>query len=121
MASSNYEYLANWDLNVPKTQSNQPRRTRENVRQNTMQMKTIQERRRKSSERRRNEAIAQFPIITTQGICVRCDRRKIPDRRISNIIVRETYLNEEVFDTLFSNYLNYKERLRLLAARSKSS
>ncbi len=72
------------------------------------------ERRRKSSERRRNEAIAQFPIITTQGICVRKDRRKIPDRRMSNIIVKETVMQEEVFETLFSNYLKYKERLRLM-------
>ena len=72
------------------------------------------ERRKKSSERRRNEAIAQFPIITTQGICVRRDRRKIPDRRMSNIIVRETVMKEEVFETLFSNYLEYKKRLEFI-------
>ena len=72
------------------------------------------ERRKKSSERRRNEAIAQFPIITTQGICVRRDRRKIPDRRMSNIIVRETVMKEEIFETLFSNYLEYKKRIELI-------
>ena len=68
------------------------------------------ERRKKSSERRRHEAIAQFPIITTQGICLRSDRRKIPDRRMSNIIVHETAVSEKVFRVLFSGYLKYKKR-----------
>ena len=77
------------------------------------------ERRRLSSERRRNEAITQFPIITTQGICVRKERRKIPDRRMSNIIVRETVMKEEVFETLFSNYLQYKERIKLMKSMKK--
>ena len=72
------------------------------------------ERRKKSSERRHNDSIAQFPIITTQGICVRKERRKIPERRMSNIVVRETVMQEEVFETLFSNYLKYKERLKLM-------
>ena len=72
------------------------------------------ERRKKSSERRHGDTVAQFPIITTQGICVRKERRKIPERRMSNIIVRETVMNEEVFETLFSNYLQYKERAKLI-------
>ena len=50
----------------------------------------IKERRKMPFERRGNESIAQFPIITTQGICVRRDRRKIPDRRMSNIVVRQS-------------------------------
>ncbi len=72
------------------------------------------ERRKKSSERRHNDSIAQFPIITTQGICVRKERRKIPERRMSNIVVRETVMQEEVFETLFSNYLKYKERQKII-------
>ena len=71
------------------------------------------ERRKKSSERRHSDNITQFPIITTQGICVRKERRKIPERRMSNIVVKETVMNEEVFETLFSNYLAYKARLKL--------
>ena len=101
-------------------QNSKPRQPRRRVRTQSSANQTRQlkkkaiERRRKSSERRRNEAIAQFPIITTQGICVRKDRRKIPDRRMSNIIVKETVMREEVFETLFSNYLQYKERLKLM-------
>ena len=72
------------------------------------------ERHKKSSERRHSDSITQFPIITTQGICVRKERRKIPERRMSNIIVKETVMNEEVFETLFSNYLAYKERMKLM-------
>lgn len=100
--------------------ANPTRRLRRRVRKKPVQVKSIQERRKKSSERRCNEAIAVFPIITTQGICVRRDRRKIPDRRMSNIVVRETHLKDEVFDMLFSNYLRYKERMRRRAARRKS-
>lgn len=72
------------------------------------------ERRKKSSERRHSDSITQFPIITTQGICVRKERRKIPERRMSNIVVKETVMNEEVFETLFSGYLAYKERMKLI-------
>ena len=106
---------------MPRTPSNLPRRPQRRIQKRSATTKTILERRKKSSERRRNEAIAQFPIITTQGICVRRDRRKIPDRRMSNIVVRETRLKEEVFDTLFSNYLRYKERMRRQALRRKST
>ena len=76
--------------------------------------KKTRERRKKSSERRHSDSITQFPIITTQGICVRKERRKIPERRMSNIVVKETVMNEEVFETLFSNYLAYKERIKLM-------
>jgi len=76
--------------------------------------KKLRERRKKSSERRHSDNVTQFPIITTQGICVRKERRKIPERRMSNIVVKETVMNEEVFETLFSNYLAYKERVKLM-------
>ncbi len=33
---------------------------------------------------------------------------------MSNIIVKETVMNEEVFETLFSSYLAHKERIRLM-------
>ncbi len=104
---------------MPKLEPNHARAVRTKVRRTTAGPSTIQERRKKTSERRRNEFIAQFPIITTQGICVRRDRRKMPDRRVANIVVREAKIKEEVFDTLFSNYLRYKERMRLHASRRK--
>ena len=87
-------------VNPPAASSNKNKKTRE--------------RRKKSSERRHSDNVTQFPIITTQGICVRKERRKIPERRMSNIVVKETVMNEEVFETLFSNYLAYKERLKLM-------
>ena len=106
---------------MPKIQAKPPRRGRRAVhKKSPARVNTIKDRRKKFSERRRNEAIAQFPIITTQGICVRRDRRKIPDRRISNIVVCMANLKEEVFDILFSNYLRYKERQEMLAQRKKS-
>ena len=97
---------------MQKTKSRQPER-RKATDSKTPHNKS-RERRKKSSERRHSDTIAQFPIITTQGICVRKERRKIPERRMSNIVVRETVMNEEVFETLFSNYLQYKERVNLI-------
>ena len=57
--------------------------------------------RRNKIERRSSEAITQFPIITTQGTCVRKDRRTIPERRISNIVVKEWSIKDSVFEVLF--------------------
>ncbi len=101
---------------MQKTKPHRPERRAGSLKNNSNK-NTPRERRKKSSERRHSDAIAQFPIITTQGICVRKERRKLPERRISNIVVRETIMNEEVFETLFSNYLKYQEKIRL--ARNK--
>jgi hypothetical protein len=99
---------------LQKTKSRQPERRRAVDSNASSTSNKSRERRKKSSERRHSDTIAQFPIITTQGICVRKERRKIPERRMSNIVVRETVMNEEVFETLFSNYLQYKERINLI-------
>ncbi len=99
---------------MQKTKSRQPERRRAVDSNASSKSNKPRERRKKSSERRHSDTIAQFPIITTQGICVRKERRKIPERRMSNIVVRETVMNEEVFETLFSNYLKYKERINLI-------
>ncbi|MDW3094758.1 MAG: hypothetical protein R8G33_03705 [Gammaproteobacteria bacterium] len=104
---------------MQKTKPRRPERRAGNLKKNTKEAYS-RERRKKSSERRHSETVAQFPIITTQGICVRKERRKLPERRISNIVVRETVMNEEVFETLFSNYLKYKERMRLAANKLNS-
>jgi hypothetical protein len=59
--------------------------------------------RRNKPERRSGAAINQFPILTQEGLNVRSDRRAIPERRISNIIVKEWFVKESIFKTLFKN------------------
>lgn len=58
--------------------------------------------RRNKPERRESAVVSQFPFITTQGSCIRKDRRAIPERRISKIIVKEWQIRESIFETLFS-------------------
>ena len=59
--------------------------------------------RRSSTERRSANQNQQFPVITRQGVCVRNDRRRHPDRRIS-IVVGESYIGEDAFEILFSRF-----------------
>ena len=60
--------------------------------------------RRTCNERRNSLQATQFPIITRHGVCVRNDRRRLPDRRISQIEVFEKNVREDTFDFLFSKY-----------------
>ncbi len=60
--------------------------------------------RRNKQDRRSTGSASQFPIITTQGTCIRNDRRTIPERRISNIVVKEWSVKNSIFKVLF----NYK-------------
>lgn len=53
------------------------------------------------NDRRTSMQAAQFPIITRNGVCVRTDRRRLPDRRVAKIEVGEANVREEVFDMLF--------------------
>ena len=57
--------------------------------------------RRNHIDRRTSMQAAQFPIITRNGVCVRGDRRRLPDRRVAKIKVDEANVREEVFDLLF--------------------
>ncbi len=59
--------------------------------------------RRNKPERRSGGAVIQFPILTDEGLNIRKDRRAIPERRISNIIVKEWFVKESIFETLFIN------------------
>lgn len=59
--------------------------------------------RRHNSDRRGTEVVVQFPIITTQGRCIRQDRRYTPERRISSIVVREWEVKNSIFDLLFKD------------------
>ena len=61
--------------------------------------------RRNKIERRRTGNAAQFPIITTQGSCIRKDRRCMPERRISNIVVKEWSIKSSIFNALFEDLL----------------
>jgi hypothetical protein len=80
------------------------------------------DRRMLSRERRGNEVITQFPIITKQGICVRRDRRKIPDRRMSQIVVRQATLRTEVFNVLFSKFVaSENDALTLRSLKNKKA
>ncbi len=58
--------------------------------------------RRNDNDRRTSMQAAQFPIITRNGVCVRGDRRRLPDRRVAKIEVDEAQVRDEVFDVLFS-------------------
>ncbi len=60
--------------------------------------------RRNNNERRNSLQTGQFPVITRHGVCVRNDRRKFPDRRISNIQVGESHIGDDVFELLFSRF-----------------
>jgi len=62
--------------------------------------------RRDKTERRSVGTLVQFPIITTQGGVIRADRRSIPERRISNIIVKEWSIKSSIFDALFEKSLS---------------
>jgi hypothetical protein len=53
------------------------------------------------NDRRTSMQAAQFPIITRNDVCVRIDRRRLPDRRVAKIEVDEAHVHEEVFDLLF--------------------
>ncbi len=59
--------------------------------------------RRNHNDRRTSMQAAQFPIITRNGVCVRADRRRLPDRRVAKIQVDEAHVRDEVFDTLFKD------------------
>ncbi|MGH1536994.1 MAG: hypothetical protein ACRBDX_02950 [Gammaproteobacteria bacterium] len=66
--------------------------------------------RRNRPERRSNEVVSQFPVITAQGNCIRKDRRSIPERRISNIVVKEWEVKASIFDTLFSKHTSQQNK-----------
>lgn len=49
--------------------------------------------RRKQEDRRSFESPSKIPVITSNGIVVQRDRRRLPDRRNANIQVKEHFLN----------------------------
>ncbi|MEJ2115799.1 MAG: hypothetical protein P8X88_07085 [Gammaproteobacteria bacterium] len=59
--------------------------------------------RRNLNDRRTFTQAAQFPIITRNGSCIRKDRRRVAERRVSQIEVDEAHVRKEVFDLLFDD------------------
>ncbi len=53
--------------------------------------------RRGRDDRRSLSRSASFPYETKQGLLIYEDRRRIPERRINNISVEDTEINEEEF------------------------
>ncbi len=54
---------------------------------------------REQEDRRSFESPSKFPVINTKGKVVQRDRRRLPDRRLANIMVEEVdcYFDEKVF------------------------
>ncbi len=54
---------------------------------------------RTQADRRSFEPPSKFPVITSNGIVIQRDRRRLPDRRIANIMVEEVncYFDDKVF------------------------
>ncbi len=55
-----------------------------------------QERRSKEDRRSLHRAVS-FPYKTKEGLVILKDRRKTPDRRVNNITVEDTEIDEEEF------------------------
>ena len=54
--------------------------------------------RRAGGDRRKNSGAVAFPLVDSSGIEVKEDRRKIPDRRINNIVVEEVAIDYPLDD-----------------------
>ena len=61
----------------------------------------IDDRRDEEGDRRDLVSKSNFPLVDSDGRYVKSDRRNSPERRLSNIKVKEEAVNGEIFDTLF--------------------
>lgn len=59
--------------------------------------------RRNEFDRRQRTLKTEFPLVDCDGRFIKSDRRNTPDRRLSNIHVKEVAINSYIFDTLFSS------------------
>ena len=60
-----------------------------------------QEDRRSREDRRKINRAIKFPLRTLEGLVVLKDRRKTPDRRVNNISVEESDIDEDEFLKMF--------------------
>ena len=65
------------------------------------------EERRGESDRRNLNKSVSFPYKTKEGLVILKDRRKTPDRRISNICVEDSDIDEEEFFEFLKNHNKY--------------
>ncbi|MFK7793772.1 MAG: hypothetical protein AB8B89_00345 [Gammaproteobacteria bacterium] len=64
-----------------------------------------QEERRKSNDRRALHRSVDFPYKTKEGLVILKDRRKAPDRRVNNIAVEDTEIDEEEFIKKYQKFV----------------
>ena len=60
---------------------------------------------RREREDRRNIYAVDFPYKTKQGLVILKDRRKAPDRRVNNISVEDTEIDEEEFIKRYQKFV----------------
>ncbi len=65
------------------------------------------EERRGENDRRNLNKSVSFPYRTKEGLVILKDRRKTPDRRISNICVEDSDIDEEEFFESLKNRNKY--------------
>ena len=65
------------------------------------------EERRAENDRRNLNKSVSFPYKTKEGLVILKDRRKTPDRRISNITVEDSDIDEEEFFEFLKNHNKY--------------
>lgn len=64
------------------------------------------ERRAETDRRNLNKSVS-FPYKTKEGLVILKDRRKTPDRRLSNICVEDSEIDEEEFFEYLKNRNKY--------------
>ena len=65
------------------------------------------EERRAENDRRNLNKSVSFPYKTKEGLVILKDRRKTPDRRISNICVEDSDIDEKEFFEFLKNHNKY--------------
>ncbi len=73
-----------------------------NIGQNGIDIAFIDDRR-QAVDRRQRTLKTEFPLVDCDGRFIKADRRNTPDRRLSNIQVKELAINGFIFNTLFSS------------------
>lgn len=64
-----------------------------------------QEERRDKDDRRSLHRSVSFPFKTKDGLVILKDRRKVPDRRVNNISVEDTEIDEEEFIKKYQKFV----------------
>lgn len=67
-----------------------------------------EEERRDRKDRRNMEASIDFPFKTKEGLIIMKDRRVRPDRRLNNIAVGSTELDEHQFEEIYQKFVGKK-------------